>query len=71
MQVKRLEGAMGQILQENTLLKEQVEAMKEYQNANEKAKDADDKFNKLKGLYGKLRQEHIDLLRKNAEIKQV
>lgn len=30
----------------------------------EKVKSADEKFNKLKVLYGKLRQEHIDLLRK-------
>lgn len=30
----------------------------------EKAKSADEKFNKLKVLYGKLRQDHIELLRK-------
>lgn len=30
----------------------------------EKARDADEKFNKLKVMYGKLRQDHIDLLRK-------
>ena len=31
---------------------------------SEKARDADEKFNKLKVMYGKLRQDHIDLLRK-------
>ena len=35
----------------------------------EKAKSADEKFNKLKVLYGKLRQDHVDLLRKVMEKK--
>lgn len=69
-EVKRMEELVRQARQENTFLKEQLEAMKENENVNDKAKDADEKFNKLRLLYGKLRQDHIDLLRKNAEIKQ-
>ncbi|XP_057294882.1 huntingtin-interacting protein 1-like isoform X1 [Hydractinia symbiolongicarpus] len=68
--LKRMENLARQANEENKFLKEQQESMKEDSDAQEKAKSADEKFNKLKLLYGKLRQEHIDLLRKNAEIKQ-
>eukprot|EP00111_Clytia_hemisphaerica_P019398 TCONS_00057251-protein len=68
--LRRMEEFARQLKEENAFLKEQVEtAPKEDLDAQAKARDADEKFNKLKLMYGKMRQDHIDLLRKNGENK--
>lgn len=54
--------------EENVLLRKDLES-KDDDKKDQKG-TSEEKFNKLKGMYGKLREEHIQLLRTNAEVKQ-
>ncbi|KAL9979898.1 hypothetical protein ACROYT_G008413 [Oculina patagonica] len=54
--------------EENVLLRKDLESKED--DKKEQKGPAEEKFNKLKGMYGKLREEHIQLLRTNAEVKQ-
>lgn len=54
--------------EENVLLRKDLEGKDE--DKKDQKGSSDEKFNKLKGMYGKLREEHIQLLRTNAEVKQ-
>ncbi|CAH3021035.1 unnamed protein product [Porites evermanni] len=54
--------------EENVLLRKDLET-KDDDKKDQKG-TSEEKFNKLKGMYGKLREEHIQLLRTNAEVKQ-
>ncbi|XP_047141929.1 huntingtin-interacting protein 1 isoform X1 [Hydra vulgaris] len=69
-ELRKIQMLAKQITEENSFLKDQLDNNnKGDSELQEKAKSADEKFNKLKDLYGKLRNDHIDLLRKNAEFK--
>lgn len=54
--------------EENVLLRTEIESKDE--DKKDQKGSSDEKFNKLKGMYGKLREEHIQLLRTNADVKQ-
>ncbi|KAJ7387771.1 histidine permease [Desmophyllum pertusum] len=54
--------------EENVLLRKDLDSKED--DKKEQKGPAEEKFNKLKGMYGKLREEHIQLLRTNAEVKQ-
>lgn len=54
--------------EENVLLRKDLESKDE--DKKDQKGSSEEKFNKLKGMYGKLREEHIQLLRANAEVKQ-
>lgn len=62
----------NEIIQEKQLsqdlLKQKSEIITKFQECEEKGKSITEKFHKLKEVYSKLREEHICLIRKKAEV---
>ncbi|XP_033111530.1 huntingtin-interacting protein 1-like isoform X2 [Anneissia japonica] len=63
--------SMKQHLDEVLTNSENIGAVKDHAVKSEnKAKIFEEKFNKMKEVYGKLREEHINLIRKNADVNK-